>query len=578
MQLSLKNFDQVEDHETNERGLQYYKDGAISYLEEVENGEWDASVMGTQLYSVGVNLKKLKINATGCDCPAFTQNNYCKHVAAVLYAMRDNLAKAESAPKSAKGKKSKVKTSSQLLHDVLHGAEANDLKKFIESYATHHKDFTNDVLLYFKLQSVVQETSQEGFMEVVKTAVDSSKIKNETDTELLSRHLLPISTQAQKYVEDGNYLEAFYVIKAIIEILSPFLDDLSYTFRADTNAVTESIDLIEKISGFNIPPMFRDELFDYCITLAERQDLIDIDYDRRIDPLLLRLANDTMRKEQILDLIDRKLDQLIPAGSRHTTTSKLNKHFIYIQYKIELLKELHREKEIERLIKDNIYYHDELAHTAIRQLIKNKDVAYAKQIIEDKLDGNSVILDVYLNKEREALKWEPYFLDIAILEKDLANILLYAEKFFKTLQDIRYYDILKQYTPTDKWHKKFEEIESSLFRKHYSFGILATIYIREGMLKDLYELLKKHAFLSNIHDTIHILLPAYKTEVLNLYNKAIISLLGHGTASAYKEAVDHLNYLLSLGQKEIVHDWVETFKSIYSNRPRFLKELKKVKV
>jgi len=578
MPLTLKNFDQVEDSETNERGLQYYKDGAISSLEEVENGQWDASVMGAQLYSVGVNLKKLKINAAGCDCPAFAQNNYCKHVAAVLYAIRDNLAKAESAPKSAKGKKSKVKTSSQLLHDALHGVEANDLKIFIESYATHHKDFTNDVLLYFKLQSVVNETSQEGFIEVVKTAVDSSKIKSEIDSDLLARHLQPILMQAQKYVNDSNYLEAFYVIKAIIEVISPLLKSLNYIFKVDTNAVTESIDLIEKISGFNIPPMFRDELFDYCIALAERQDLIDTDYDRRIDPLLLRLANDPKRKEQILDLIDRKLDQLIPSDSRHTTTTKLNKHLIYIQYKIELLRELHREKDIEKLIKDNIYYHDELAHIAIRQLIKDKDVAYAKQIIEDKLDGNTIILDIYLNKEREALKWEPYFLDIAILENDLPNILLYAEKFFKSFQDIRYYDILKQYTPADKWHKKFEEIESSLFRKHYSFGILATIYIRESKLRDLYELLKKHAFLSNIHDTLPILLPAYKTEVLNLYNKAIISLLGHGTASAYKEAIEHLNYLLTLGQKETVHDWIETFKSIYSNRPRFLKELKNVKI
>ena len=578
MQLSLKNFDQVEDSETNERGMQYYKDGAISYLEEVENGEWDASVMGTQLYSVGVNLKKLKINAVGCDCPAFAQNNYCKHVATVLFAIRDKLAKAESAPKSVKGKKSKTKTASQLLHDALHGVEANDLKNFIESYATHHKDFTNDVLLYFKLQNVINETSQEGFLDVVKTAVDSSKIKNEIDTELLSRHLLPISIQAQKYVEDGNYLEAFYVIRAVIEVIAPLLNDLSYTFRADANAVTESIDLIEKISGFNIPPMFRDELFDYCIALAERQDLIDTDYDRRIDPLLLRLANDPKRKEQILDLIDRKLDQLIPPGSRHTTTSKLNKHLVYVKYKIELLRELHREKDLEQLIKHNIYYHDELAHLAIKEAIENKDSAYAKQIIEDKLAGNTIILDVYLNQEREALKWQPYFLDIALLENDLPNILLYAEKLFKTFHDIRYYDILKQYTPADKWHKKFEEIESSLFRKHYSFGILATIYIRENKLKDLYELLKKHAFLSNIHDTLPILLPAYKPEVLTLYNKAIISLLGHGTASAYKEAVEHLNYLLTLGQKETVHDWIETFKSIYSNRPRFLKELKNVKI
>jgi hypothetical protein len=578
MQLTLKNFDSVEDNEATAKGLQYYKDGAISYIEEVEDGDWEASVMGTNLYSVGVNLKKLKINATGCDCPAFEQNDYCKHIAAVLFAIRDKLSTNLPAAKSTKEKKAKVKTASQLLQDALHSVEAPDLKKFIENYAAQHKDFTNEVLLYFKLQSVVNDTSEQGFIEVVKTAVDASKIKNEIVAELLSRYLQPITGQAQKYVSDGNYLEAFYVIKATIEIVSPLLKNLSYTFRTGANAVTGSIDLIGKIAGFNIPPMFRDELFDYTISLAERLDIIDADYDRRIDPLLLRLTNTPKQKEQILALIDRKLDHLIPPNSRHTTTLKLGKHLDYIKYKIELLKELHRDKDIEKIIRENIYYHDELAHTAIKQAIENKDAPYAKQIIEDKLAGNTIILDVYLNQDREALKWTSYYLDIAILENDLPSILTYAERLFKTFQDIRYYDILKRYTPAGRWHKKFEEIESSLFRKHYSFGILATIYIREGKLKDLYELLKKHAFLSNIHDTLPILLPAYKTEVLNLYNKALLSLLGHGTASAYKEVVYHLNYLLELGQKETVHDWIETFKSVYSNRPRFLKELRHVKI
>ena len=578
MQLTLKNFDSVEDNETTEKGLQYYRDGAISYIEEIDTGEWEASVMGTELYSVAVNLKKLKINATGCDCRAFEHNEYCKHVAAVLYAIRDRLATESTKTKIPKDKKPKAKTALHTLHEVVSKLEAKELIEFIKTYSAHNKEFTNDVLLYFKLQAVVNETSEEGFIEVVKAAVDSSREKGEFDNELLAKLLKPIITQAQKYVTDANYLEAFYVIKAIIEVVAPFINDMSYAFRGSDNALVMSLDLLEKISGFTIPPMFRDELFDYCLSLSAREEFLASEYDRRIDQLLPRLANDNQRKEQILQLIGNKLNRLIPTGTRQTTIPKLGRHLAYLRYKAELLNDLHREKEAEQLLRDNLFYHDELAHAEIRRAIENKDAAYAHELVEARLSGDAVRTDTYFIQDREKAKWQPYFLDIAILENDIPEIISYAEKFFKVFQDIRFYDILKQYYPKDQWHRKFEEIESSLFRKHYSFGILATIYVREGKLKDLFELLKKHAFLNNIRDTTPVLLPVYRTEVLALYHKVLISLLGHGTVSAYKETVEHLNYLLSLGQKEAVHEWVESFKSIYSNRSRFLKELAKVKV
>lgn len=578
MQLTLKNFDSVEDNETNEKGLQYYKDGAISYIEEIDTGEWEASVMGTELYSVAVNLKKLKVNAIGCDCRAFENNEYCKHVSAVLYAIRDRLSAESTKTKIPKDKKPKAKTNLHTLHELVAKLEVKELREFLKGYAAHNKEFTNDVLLHFQLQNVVNDASEEGFVEVVKTALDASKNKNETDTELLSKHLKPIVVQAQKYVADGNYLEGLYVIKAIIGVITPMLNEVHYAFRYEDNALKQSLALLEKISGFNIPPMFRDELFEYCIELSKREELFANEYDLLIDQLLPRLANDTQQKEKILQVIDWKLNQLIPSGAIQTTSVKLSRHLAYIRYKIELLKTLHRDEEAERVVRDNLFYHDELAHAEIRRALENKDTSYARQLIARKVDEQKFVTDVYYNQEKEQAKWKPYYLDIAIIEDDVPTIISMAEKYFKMYQDIRFYDILKKYYPANHWHQKFEEIESSLFRKHYSFGILATIYVREGKLKDLFELLKKHAFLNNIRDTAPVLLPVYKQELLALYHKVLISLLGHGTVSAYKETVDHLNYLVSLGQREAVHDWVESFKSIYSNRSRFLKELAKVKV
>jgi|GEM_PF-6461968 len=576
MQLTLKNFDTVEDKDATERGLKYYRDGAVSYIEETEEGEWEASVMGTELYSVGISLRKEKINAIGCECEAFAQNDYCKHIAAVLYAIRDQQAKVASV--KTKEKKQKPKTAIQLLQEVLKSTSEKQLKNFIEGYAEQHKDFAKEALLHLKMQDVVNDASEEGFIEVVQTALANSRNKNGVDTELLDSHLKPVIRQAHKYVTDGNYLETLHIVKAIISVLLPVLNEFSYTFRHDENPVIQSIWLLESISGFSVPPMFRDELFGYCLDLSRQKEFIDNDYDQRIDELLLRLASDSYQREEIIQLIREKLVLIIPTGATFVNGTRLRKHLAYVQYELKLLHDMGRDADVDQAMRDHLYYHDELRQEQIRRAIEHQDAAYARQLVDEKLAGKSVKTDSYYNHEREKLKWSQYYLDIAILENNTADILSLSESLFKNNYEIRFYNILKEYYPEDKWHRKFEELESALFRKHYSFGILALIYIQEGKTKDLFELVKRHAFLGNLHDTLPYLLPGYKNEILMLYHKALISLLNHATVSSYKEAVEHLEYLLSLGLKDTVHDWIETFKSIYSNRPRFLKELGKLQV
>jgi hypothetical protein len=488
MPLTLQNFDKTEDEDTTARGLKYFKDGAVSTLEETEEGEWEASVMGTDLYSVGINLRKKKIEATGCDCPAFASDNYCKHVAAVLFAIRDKLAKTD---KPIKIRKAKIKTPIQILHDIVDEAEAKYLKEFIKTYAARNKGFTDDALLHFRLLSVLHEATEEGFKDLVKYAADSSVIKADINSDLLSKHLSPIMAQAQAYVGDNNFLEGFYIIKAIMEVIGPVFYGLGYNFRYYANAVTESIELLERIASFDIPPMFRDDLFDYCLALSGQEWLATVDYDRRIDKLLPLLANDNGRRQQILALIDGKLKRLLPKGTRSINTSILKKHLTYLQDEIELLRQLQRYDEAEKLIVSNMYYHDEFRHLEIAKAIENGNPEYARLLIKEKIAGNCVKVEgAWYNQEKEQENWVPYFIDIAILENNIPDILLYAELLFKSTQDIKYYNILKKFYAADKWQKKYVEIELSLFRKHYSFGILASIYVGEGKIKDLFELLK----------------------------------------------------------------------------------------
>ena len=71
-----------------ERGQAYFDSGAVSQLEETVNG-WSALVNGTEEYSVTLSGTH-GLDDWMCTCP-HDHGPVCKHVAAVLYAIRQKI-------------------------------------------------------------------------------------------------------------------------------------------------------------------------------------------------------------------------------------------------------------------------------------------------------------------------------------------------------------------------------------------------------------------------------------------------------------------------------------------------------
>lgn len=79
---SLKDFDDV----IIERGKRYYHEGRVSDLQEVFSGEYQATVHGSEDYTVFVKLGHDNSYSFDCDCP-YWNAPFCKHVVAVLFAI-----------------------------------------------------------------------------------------------------------------------------------------------------------------------------------------------------------------------------------------------------------------------------------------------------------------------------------------------------------------------------------------------------------------------------------------------------------------------------------------------------------
>jgi len=89
--VKITDFDDSLDPVILKRGREYYLEGRVSRLKQTAAG-WTAVVEGTHDYLVEAELEPNGfISFSSCDCP-YEGGEYCKHQAAVLYALRAGVA------------------------------------------------------------------------------------------------------------------------------------------------------------------------------------------------------------------------------------------------------------------------------------------------------------------------------------------------------------------------------------------------------------------------------------------------------------------------------------------------------
>lgn len=91
-----------------ERGKQYYNRGRVQELRQ-EGSHFAASVIGSCAYEVELQVKQGGQPIMSCECPYAAGGNYCKHMAALLFAVEDMGLPVDGKKKAVSGRKSTVK-------------------------------------------------------------------------------------------------------------------------------------------------------------------------------------------------------------------------------------------------------------------------------------------------------------------------------------------------------------------------------------------------------------------------------------------------------------------------------------
>jgi len=128
---------------------------------------WNAIVTGSEDYHVKITLKKGGIEKSSCDCPHDAE--YCKHIFAVLYAIKEEMDvlsdKTNIKSRSSKGTAKKPKDA---IGEMVNKIPENDLRRFIVGHAETDREFRNMLVAHFSSNFI--ESGSHLYAKVIKNA------------------------------------------------------------------------------------------------------------------------------------------------------------------------------------------------------------------------------------------------------------------------------------------------------------------------------------------------------------------------------------------------------------------------
>ncbi len=576
MKISLSEFEQQIDETILKRGLQYYKKGYVTNVDELGDGEYEALVEGSEEYIVNLSVKKGVVEDYTCTCP-YDMGPVCKHVVATLFYLQKENIDVTEIPVSEKKATDlipppKKKNITGQIDKILANVPENELKEFIRQACKKDKEFRYRFLTEFVSINAPAKSSKTFYKSYIQDLITVYTgrygfIEYQQSKEFCGA-ISSILSDAGKNIESGNYEEALPVVFAVLEEVTPVLNSSDDSNGYIGSCISWTIELIEKIIEKKISESLRSDVFNYLMTSFKSNKLKGWDWHFDLLSLAIKLLKTSQEKEQIKAIITG----IKPNGKEWDWDYRMVQQLMW-----ELLSKTESEAVVKQYLKDNISNPD-FREELIKQAIKSKEYKYALELTKEGINKDDKKLMGLANK------WREYQLEIYQKLEDKENIIRLAHYFIinesSYSQSLKYYyDLLRKIIPANSWREYMEKniIEVVRKSKWVNYDKLISFYIWEEDWDRYLELLETNTTLQQIEAAEKYLAKLYPDEFISLYDKAIRSFIENNVGRAYyQDSCRHIRRMKKLGGRQIAEELVEDMRIRYKNRKALLEELNKV--
>ncbi len=570
---SLQNFEKQVSNPVLKRGKEYFESGAVTDLKEARAGLWQAEVEGTDVYEVEIQLTNNSIKSYSCNCPF--DGEICKHVTAVLFAIREEKIMEIETPKPL--------SFDNLLAKVTH----KEYKEFVKSYASKNKDFKSAFELAFAnkdenvdlgkkyltaLKRIIKKNSDRGFV-------------GYHDARGLVGDIGTLLADVENLLEKQHFRDAFAISSAMLkEIMNviQYCDD-SDGLIGDT--VSEIILLINTVAK-NAPRPLQEAVFEFLMKELKDNEYFEYgDFGYELFGIFEYLGFNLSKSSEFINYVDILLLQFT-AGPYDDF-----KRNFFTTRKIEFLRLSGNSAEVEKLILQNLEI-VEVRQGEVNRYIDKRDYTVAKKLIND-----GIALALKKGHSGTASNWQTELLRIAVLENNISEIRIYTKHFaFDSGFSVAYYSQWKATFTKNEWPAIIEEHiaatvikitaanEVNKGKSWYTdnlslLTVLGPIYIKEGFWDRLLDLVKKetgldvilhyNTYLSKHYPTemLALLLPAFELEADRASSRSHYAYLVAKMKKLIKEMPQFKDGVIAVSEK---------LKSKYARRPAMVDELSKI--
>ncbi|WDZ98568.1 SWIM zinc finger family protein [Mucilaginibacter sp. SJ] len=569
--LTLKNFERWINPAILQRGKKYYKDGAVLSIEEDE-GDWTAEVEGSDCYQVTITiLAGEEIGDYYCDCPY--DGDTCKHIAAVLFTIRDEFKEVVNIPENEKKKNQ--------FDALLSKISADEYRTFVKHFAGKNKDFKIAFEVFFADKDDrlnVGEKYTELIQKLFKKHAPHGFIEYRSATGF-AREIDKFIGDANSFIKKGNYKDAFSIASVLLkEVLwiSLSADDSSGDIGGIIFDVVELIDDI--VADEDAAVDIKEAIFKFITDELHNERYFDGDIGYNLFETFEILAGNLGKSTEFLDFIDTKLRK--PGGG-------YTRNF-FLEKKIAFLENAGRAEEVVELINENLHIKT-IRQDQVDKAISARNFETAKMLI-----AGGIQIAEKENLRGTLRDWEEQLLRIAEIENDILTIRRFCKQFaFGNMFNKQYYNQWKNTFSADEWGDIIEkEIEKKIkeainYQKKNKWrslnsellSNLAPFYIEENYPDRLFALVKNEPGLDCILQYHKYLCPHYPTELIEIYLPALDAYADRvNERSGYSALVSKIEMILTdiPAGKDQIMDLVKQLKIRYARRPAMIDELRKL--
>lgn len=568
MEIQLDRFEEQIDEVILQRGLNYFRKGYVTNVEEIGHGDYEATVEGTDTYTVHLHVERGVVTEYDCDCP-YDQGPVCKHIAAVLfYLQQDMLYLEEDFPTKKTAKKAKKPSDMEQVDKILHLLSHEELKAFVRDYCKKDKQVRGQFLFsYMDLCVEQKELYAQQIQALIKSYSDRYGFIEYRDAANLGRSVCGLLDEAADWPQKGKTAQAIYLAEATIEKMADVINNTDDSSGEIGGCISTATQMLADLTESGLASPLREELYQWAIKQSKSKTLQGWDWHFEVIRIAIDLIQSPQEKEQLLCIL----------GEMQSYDEDDWNYQQILNLRLQIIRKTENEEAAIRFMEAN------LSNPTFRKLLIEKALSEKNYPQVEKLANEGIKQDEK-SKPGLAADWKNYLLTMYLQTGDKEQIIRLA-RYFLLQHYLRYqprqfyYDLLKSYIPKEQWVAYMDGIIAEICGNNIygAFQAIAEIYIWEKQWDKLLAGLRQYPNFYHIEQAEPYLKEIYPQELAALYQDTILKYLERNVGREhYQKCCQYLRRMIKLGARPMATELITQLKTQYRNRRALLEELSKV--